>query len=146
MINQFIDEYYFLSNFSSYPVEYDGIRYDNSEAAFQAQKCKDYKDRLQFGSLNSSEAKKLGRKVSLRPDWEDVKVQLMREIVYAKFEQNDDIREKLLLTGDEYLQEGNTWGDRVWGAVNGVGANLLGQILMEVREHFRETTYYHIYV
>ena len=133
MINQFRDEYYFLSNFSDSPMEYDGISYQNAEAAFQAQKCVNAADRLAFSKLNSSEAKKLGRRVSLRPDWEDIKVGVMRDIVRAKFSQNPELEEKLLATSGEYLEEGNTWGDRVWGTVNGSGANLLGQILMELR-------------
>ena len=139
MINSFRDEYYFLSNFYEVPVTYNGITYKNNEAAFQAQKVAPSKEAmLEFKDLNSTEAKKLGRKVSLRSDWENVKVQIMRDLVYAKFTQNADLQEKLIDTGDEYLEEGNTWGDRVWGAVNGVGANLLGQILMEVREELKD--------
>ena len=58
----------------------------------------------------------------------------MKDIVLAKFTQNQFLKEKLLATGDAYLIEGNTWGDRVWGQVNGVGQNRLGKILMEVRD------------
>lgn len=61
----------------------------------------------------------------------------MREIVEAKFEQNEDLKVKLLETGDEHLEEGNTWEDRIWGTVNGVGENRLGRILMQVRELLR---------
>ena len=136
-INEFRDDNYFLSNFYECPVTYDGLTYRNNEAAFQAQKCINLKDREQFTTLNSSEAKKLGRRVVLRKDWEDIKVQVMKEIVTAKFEQNEDLQQKLLDTGDAYLEEGNTWGDRVWGTVNGKGANNLGKILMEVRENIR---------
>jgi hypothetical protein len=57
----------------------------------------------------------------------------MGEIVRAKFEQNPNLAEKLLSTQDAYLEEGNTWGDRTWGTVNGAGANHLGRILMEIR-------------
>ena len=137
-IDLFRDEYFFLSNFYEVPVTYDGITYQNNEAAFQAQKCKIFKDREAFANMNPAEAKKYGRKVSLRLDWERVKVGLMREIVYAKFEQNADLKEKLLQTGDAYLEEGNTWGDKIWGTVNGQGQNLLGQILMETRERFQQ--------
>ena len=62
----------------------------------------------------------------------------MKEIVRAKFEQHPELTEKLLATGDTYLEEGNTWGDRIWGTVNGQGANNLGRILMEVREELKE--------
>lgn len=134
MINHFRDEHYFLSNFYESPMIYDGIQYQNAEAAFQAQKCAIRADRCAFSNLNATEAKKLGRLVSLRSDWESVKVNIMRDVVRAKFLENPELSQRLLATSGEYLEEGNTWGDRVWGTVNGSGANLLGQILMEVRE------------
>lgn len=133
-INSFTGDYFFLSNFYECPVEYDGLKYLNNEAAFQAQKCIDPKDRPKFTKLNPTEAKKLGRSVSLRKDWEQIKIKVMTEIVEAKFTQNPDLLQKLLATGDAYLEEGNTWGDRVWGTVDGKGANNLGVILMQTRE------------
>lgn len=137
MINSFQDSYYFLSNFYEVPITYNGITYQNNEAAFQAQKC--YSPE-KFKDLNPTEAKKLGRQVSLRPDWESVKVKVMREIVHEKFAQNPDLAQRLIDTGDEYLEEGNTWGDRVWGTVNGQGANLFGQILMAERRELQSKT------
>lgn len=137
-IDNFRDEYYFLSNFYEAPVKYEGIVYRNNEAAFQAAKVLTVEEKMEFTNLNSSEAKKLGRKVNLRKDWENIKMQVMKDIVLAKFTQNDDLRKKLLATGDVYLEEGNTWGDKIWGTVNGQGANNLGRILMEVREILKE--------
>lgn len=61
----------------------------------------------------------------------------MKDIVMAKFTQNEDLKEKLLSTGNTYLEEGNTWGDRIWGVVDGNGANLLGNILMNVRKELQ---------
>lgn len=75
----------------------------------------------------------------MRSDWEEVKDKVMYEIVLAKFTQNPDLKEKLLATGDEYLEEGNTWGDTIWGTVDGVGENRLGKILMRVRDELNET-------
>lgn len=137
IINSFTGEYYFLSNFSDSVFVYDGIQYQNAESAFQAQKCEIKTDRKKFSDLNSTEAKKLGRKVSLRKDWEAIKVDQMRQIVSEKFRQNLDLKEKLINTRDAYLEEGNTWGDRIWGTVDGRGANLLGQILMTLREELK---------
>ena len=137
-INSFTGEYYFLSNFYETPVTYNGITYLNNEAAFQAQKCKSSAEREMFADLNASEAKKLGRKVPLRADWEIIKMDVMMRIVQAKFEQHPELAEKLLQTDTAYLEEGNTWGDRVWGTVDGKGANNLGRILMQVREILRE--------
>lgn len=135
-IDSFRGDYFFLSNFYEAPVSYDGLTYKNNEAAFQAQKI-NAKDRHTFTDLSASEAKRLGRIVILRRDWEHVKVKIMYEIVKAKFEQNPDLRIKLLNTGDAELEEGNTWGDRIWGTVNGSGQNLLGKILMQVRDELR---------
>jgi ribA/ribD-fused uncharacterized protein len=89
--------------------------------------------------LNPSEAKKLGRRVNLRKDWEAVKVKIMEELVRAKFTQNPDLVDKLLATGDAHLEEGNTWGDRIWGTVNDSGANRLGIILMQIRAEIKES-------
>ena len=133
-IKSFRGEYEFLSNFYEVPVTYNGLTYQNSEAAFQAQKCTTEEEKKQFTAMNPSEAKRAGRRVKLRPDWEDVKVDEMRKIVQAKFTQNPELAEKLIQTGDTHLEEGNTWGDRTWGTVNDSGQNLLGKILMEVRD------------
>lgn len=132
-IDLFRNEHFFLSNFYEAPVEYEGLTYQNSEAAYQAQKCADPKDREVFTAMNPAEAKKAGRAVTLRKDWEDVKIAVMTGVVRAKFEQNPDLAEMLLATKDAYLEEGNDWGDRVWGTVNGEGANNLGIILMDTR-------------
>ena len=113
--------------------------YTNNEAAFQAQKTKNRRLRFQlFSKANPSEAKSAGRRIDLRSDWEEVKNQIMYEIVQAKFNQNPDLKEKLLATGDEHLEEGNTWGDTTWGTVNGIGENRLGKILMRVRDELQE--------
>lgn len=137
-IKEFRGKHYFLSNFFGATVVYDGITYMNNEAAFQSMKCEDYERRHEFSTLNPSKAKAKGRKVKLRNDWEQVKEQLMYEIVKAKFEQNEDLRARLLETEDAHLEEGNTWGDRIWGTAGGVGQNKLGKILMRVRSEHKK--------
>lgn len=137
VINSFRGPHYFLSNFYMVPVTYDGQTFLCNEAAFQAQKCESKKDREKFCNLTASEAKRLGRSVKLRKDWESVKITIMYDIVYAKFTQHQDLTNRLIGTGDAYLEEGNTWNDTTWGTVNGVGENHLGKILMEVREKLR---------
>lgn len=131
-ITQFRGEYAFLSNFYSAPVYYRGIRFENNEAAFQAAKCP---GRMrEFSKLSAPDAKRLGRRVSLRPDWETVKFDIMDQICKAKFLQNPDLAWKLVATGSAELIEGNTWGDRIWGVCNGAGENHLGLILMDIRD------------
>ena len=138
MIDSFRGEYFFLSNFYEVPVTYGGVTYTNNEAAFQAQKSTDIADRLRFSELPPSQAKRLGRRIALRKDWEQVKISIMTEIVRAKFTQNPELADKLIATGDAHLEEGNDWGDRTWGTVNGVGANNLGKILMQIRDEIKE--------
>lgn len=123
-ISEFRGEYYFLSNFYSAPVTYNGMCFENNEAAFQAAKCPERM--TEFCRLNPSEAKRLGRRVKLRGDWEAVKDTVMYEICKAKFSQNPDLADKLVATKDAELIEGNTWGDRIWGVCDGVGENRLG--------------------
>ena len=137
MINEFRGKYFFLSNFYESDIIYEGIIYKNNEAAFQAQKITDYREQEQFWFASPSEAKILGRKVKIRKDWEQVKDEIMENIVRAKFTQNPELKEKLLATGNEELIEGNNWGDTYWGVCKGRGQNKLGNILMKVREEFR---------
>lgn len=80
-ISEFRGEYYFLSNFYSAPVTYNGMCFENNEAAFQAAKCPERM--TEFCRLNPSEAKRLGRRVKLRGDWEAVKDTVMYEICKA---------------------------------------------------------------
>ena len=105
-ISEFRGEYYFLSNFYSAPVTYNGMCFENNEAAFQAAKCPERM--TEFCRLNPSEAKRLGRRVKLRGDWEAVKDTVMYEICKAKFSQNPDLADKLVATKDAELIEGNT--------------------------------------
>lgn len=135
-IDSFRGKYYFLSNFYPAKVTYEGFTYKNNEAAFQAQKVLSIDGKSAFTELSPADAKKKGRRVRLRPDWEQVKDGIMEEIVRAKFTQNPDLKQQLLLTGNAELIEGNTWNDCYWGvdARSGIGQNHLGKILMKVRE------------
>lgn len=145
IIDNFKGEYFFLSNFANAPVIYKGITYKNNEAAFQAQKVVSLSEQQKFASLPPNLAKREGRRVKLRPDWELIKKQVMYEIVKAKFEQNPGLRRMLLNTGNAILVEGNTWHDNTWGickcekCINKchIDFNNLGKILMKVREELK---------
>lgn len=131
-ITTFKGDNFFLSNFYVAPVYYQGIRFENNEAAFQAAKCP---ERVrEFCGLSPQKAKRLGRSVELRPDWEEVKYDVMYQVCRAKFLQNTDLARKLVETGDAELIEGNTWDDKVWGVCKGTGENNLGKILMRIRD------------
>lgn len=101
-----------MSNFYKVPVTHNGITYRSNETTFQAQKTINKTDRYIFAELNPSLFKQRGHHVKLRSDWEDVKDSIMKDIVRAKFTQNENLKTKLLATIDEYLIEGNTWGDK----------------------------------
>lgn len=132
-INRFVGRYEFLSNFYPTTITYNGLVFSSAEAAFQAQKCTDLRVQMQFQAMSPRQAKALGRKITLRPDWEEVKLDIMHEILQAKFSQNNNLAVRLLETYPAYLEEGNTWGDTFWGVCNGVGQNQLGCLLMKVR-------------
>lgn len=93
--------------------------------------------RKSFCELNPSKAKSKGRHIMLRNDWEDIKDNIMYQIVYSKFKQNPDLLDKLLKTEDAYLIEGNDWNDCYWGMCRGKGKNKLGKILMRVRSELK---------
>lgn len=124
----------FLSNFWECTVVYEGMRYGNAEAAFQAQKCTNPTDKYRFIALNGAEAKALGKRVELREDWDAVKLDVMYKVLQHKFAQNPELYYQLKDTGDEEIVEGNWWYDRYWGVCNGVGENHLGKLLMWIRD------------
>lgn len=134
MIDAFEDEYRFLSNFWMVPVEYDGEIWPSTEHAYQAAKTDvlEEKKKIQL-AVTANETKKLGRKVTIKENWDDIKLQIMRDIVTAKFKQHPDLAKILKETGDQELIEGNWWGDTYWGVCRGKGTNHLGKILMEIR-------------
>lgn len=140
MIIEFQGKYRFLSNFYYCLVTYNGFTHKSSEHAYQAAKTTNESDFNLVANLNSpAETKRLTRRMKIRPDWDSVKLQIMREILICKFTQNEELKKKLLDTGDQELQEGNYWGDVYWGVCRGVGENHLGKLLMEIRSSLRIT-------
>lgn len=136
MIDSFSRQYRFLSNFYPALVFYDGNLYPSSENAYQAAKVPQELRHL-FLEITASEAKRLGRKLKCRDDWDQVKVQIMRSIIQSKFQAGSVLGTRLVETYPEELIEGNTWGDTFWGVCNGVGQNQLGYLLMEQRDSLR---------
>lgn len=143
MIDNFDKKWAFLSNFYWSEIEFEGITYPTNEHFFQAMKTLDLNERRRIANaLTPGIAKRMGRSVTLRPDWEDVKIDVMREGLYRKFA-DEQLADWLLETGDEKLVEGTWWHDRFWGVCKcakcgGKGENHLGQLLMEVREALKK--------
>lgn len=149
MIKQFQGKYRFLSNF--YPSSFvdtnpwqekEGLIYPTVEHYFQAHKSmlESEHEMIRTCRGGPGQAKKLGRTITLRVDWEEIKNNIMWDALIMKFEQNLALRGLLLDTGNEQLQEGNWWGDNYWGIdlKTGKGKNMLGELLMSVREVLRE--------
>lgn len=135
------DEYGCFSNFAAYPVRIAGTIWPTSEHYFQAQKFLDDEHQSAIRSEKSPMiAARMGRdrKRPLRKDWELVKDAIMREAILEKFRQHEGIRAILIATGDVKLVE-HTTSDSYWGdGGDGTGKNMLGRILMEVREILKE--------
>lgn len=134
------DAYGCFSNFSAHPIQLKNKSWKTTEHYFQAQKFPDTEHEETIRSINSPMiAARMGRdrKKPLRKDWEIVKDEVMREALRAKFTQHKDLREVLLGTGGAILVE-HTANDNYWGdGGNGSGKNMLGILLMELREELR---------
>lgn len=138
MIDDFHGNNSWLSNFYECEVRFEGQSYPSVEAAYQAAKTLDAKLRAEVAAETSPAlAKKRGRKLKIRPDWDDIKLAVMASCLFYKFTAHPELRAKLLGTGKEDLVEENWWGDRYWGTTKGVGENHLGRLLMELREKLR---------
>ena len=118
-INSFHGRYRFLSNYYNSPISYEGLTYPTLEAAFQAAKTTDPVLRKQIAEApHPAEARRLGRRLKLRLNWNAMRVEVMRELLAAKFS-NLELASQLIETGDAMLIEGNPWGDTFWG-VSGI--------------------------
>ena len=128
----------FLSNFTPVNIFYEGITYPSTEHAYQAAKTTDLQERLLIANAKTAGiAKRLGRTITLRKDWDKIKLHIMLELQRKKFS-DPELRRRLLETDTLYLEETNTWGDTYWGVCNGVGQNMLGKILMQVRDEIKD--------
>lgn len=144
-IKGFFGDYRFLSNFWWCEVEYDFVKYPSTEHAYQAAKYLDLSKREEIRQAKSfGEAKRLGRFPGIREDWDKYKIQVMYDLLKQKFAK-EEFKYLLLGTGDAYLEETNTWGDRFWG-VDGTGKNMLGIMLMNIRDKMEPWDFSKIFV
>jgi ribA/ribD-fused uncharacterized protein len=145
-ISVFKGSYSFLSNFFTLrvPIQHDGIFYPTVEHFYQAMKSLSPNTRRIVSNIGyAGKARKYGRSIYLRSDWEETKVPIMRFGLMLKFAGNPGLKIQLLNTLTYILVEGNYWHDNIWGnclcpkCATTQGQNLLGYLLMEVRELFR---------
>lgn len=141
LIDSFSGKYAFLSNFSKTRVSVFGFEFPTAEHAFQAAKSTKIADLQAILVCGTPTlARRYGRKVELRPNWEEIKVDVMRQVLAAKFALGSELAKKLIKTGGAHLVEGNKHGDEFWGCVTSAqgntpwqGMNQLGILLMERR-------------
>lgn len=135
-IESFQGKYEFLSNAYPISIKWQGQEWLCAEAAFQAARCKHTADFFRFLHCSAQKAKQRAGKVEPREDWEEVKLEIMEEILYAKFSQHPHLAQKLKETGDALLIAGNNKKDTFWGRnlYTCRGQNHLGKLLMKTRE------------
>jgi hypothetical protein len=135
------NDFYILSNFSAFRLMWKARDFDTSEAAYQWEKFLFYPD-IQSGILQARSAHHAFKiagyyKDRVRPDWDAVKVRIMKEILLAKVKQHEYVGIKLMDTGDRELIE-DSWRDDFWGwGPNRDGKNMLGKLWMEIRAELR---------
>jgi len=140
-VTSFSGPYRFLSNFYPVKITYEGSEYPSVEHAYQAAKTLDLNERKAFQDthLKAGEAKKMGKSVNLRADWQKVNLSIMESLVLQKFVENNALKEALCAI-DGVIIEGNYWGDTFWGeSPLGTGENQLGKIIMKVRDILNES-------
>ncbi len=137
-IKGFFGEYRWLSNFWSSPIEHEGFICATVEHAYQMEKAVLNKDRSRIVAAKTpGEAKRLAKQVQIYSDWDHVKLNIMRDLLEKKFA-IPQLRDKLLSTGNAFLEETNTWNDTFWGVCRGKGQNNLGKLLMQIRNEIRK--------
>jgi ribA/ribD-fused uncharacterized protein len=135
IIDSFTDDYFFLSNFYLCEIEYESLIFPSTEHAYQAAKTSDIYQKSKIRDAKTPGiAKRLGKSVFLRQDWDQIKLSVMEDLVRQKFTKYIDLKQCLIDTGNAELIEGNWWKDIYWGVCKGVGENHLGKILMKIRE------------
>lgn len=139
MIKEFQGNKRWLSNFTPCEVFLDNVAYPSTENAYQAAKTTIIEERKPFVGMTAGQAKRAGKKVTIRDDWDEVKLEVMEDLTRQKYAQ-EPLKSKLLGTGDMEVQEGNTWGDTFWGICEGKGDNHLGRIIMKIRSELRKDT------
>ena len=139
-IESFTGKYRFLSNFTGPSVMYMGRVFPTVEHAYQAAKCPTIEHLLLIlGCHTAGHAKRVGQQCRLRDGWEEIKIEVMRDLLKQKFdpERRPHTAKLLVDTHPAELIEGNWWGDTFWGVCRGQGQNQLGKLLMEIRDQLR---------
>lgn len=136
VINRFNEEYDFLNNRFGCKFIWQGLKYNNAEAAFQSSKYTDVTERKAFSNCSADKAALNGRDIVPPSGWQEEQFAIMESILTAKFEQNPSLMKRLIETGNTLLINGNSKKDTFWGIdlYSWQGENHLGKILMKIRD------------
>lgn len=128
----------FCSNFYPCEFEWQGVKWQSSEAAYQSAK-EEVPNYLEWNTLTPQQAKYKGRRIEVREDWDRIKIKIMESILRCKFHDNPELKQRLIDTGDQKLIEWNWWNDIFWGKSihRGKGKNHLGKLLMKLRKQYQ---------
>lgn len=139
MIKEFQKEYRWLSNFAPCTISMGGFLYPSVEHAYMSAKSNSLIWKRFCQQESAGTVKRKSREIELVEDWEVLKKSVMMSCLIQKFNQ-EPYFSKLIETGDEYIQEGNMWGDKYWGVClkTGVGENNLGKMIMQIRDKIIE--------
>lgn len=140
MITEFQNEYRWLSNFAPVKIKIDGIEFPSIEHAYMSAKSDDIEWKKFCSNSNNTagDVKRKSRNITLKDDWNNIKLDVMKECVNQKFSQ-EPYRTKLLETKTQHIQEGNRWNDKFWGVClkTSKGENHLGKLIMKVRSELQ---------
>lgn len=144
MIKEFQGEYRWLSNFMPAKIILGGKEYPSVEHAYMSAKSDDieWKDYCSNEQNKPGDVKRQSRTIKLVPNWENIKVDIMKECLIQKFNQQP-YKNLLIKTGDTFIQEGNKWNDKFWGVClkTNKGDNTLGKLIMEIRKTLQQNTF-----
>lgn len=155
---EFRNEFFFLSNFFPCVIEnIDGVKFPTVENAYQW--CKEVDPSREFTPVDRGttvynwtkymteaspfQAKRVGRRANMKPNWDSIRVEVMRRLLKQKFQVGTELAKRLRATRNMKLEEGNWWHDNFWGICmcnrcRFRGQNMLGKLLMERREELRK--------
>lgn len=135
-ITELKGDYEFLAMTYNHPITVDGLTYTNAEAAFWAQRIADKNARVKLTRLSPMKARAKALQAYPIDDWDEIKDDILKHILEIKFS-DDVLKKKLLDTGSMKILNNNTYRDEYYGIYNGKGKNILGKMIMNLRESLR---------
>lgn len=140
----FKGKFHFLSNFEPCEVVFEGVKYPSTEHAYQASKTLNLNIRKLYLLVNASKAKRMSKNIKVREDWAEIRTSVMEGLLRQKFSRGTDLGARLMELADYEIWEANWWHDNFWGSCTcdkcgNKGENVLGKLLMKLRDELLST-------